>query len=117
MMELAKLYTDMMQNFRETLQPGISEREMIAHVYSRVVGQGAEGLLQINVCSGENMNPWRRWPTERRFQDGDMVGMDIHVYWLGGYIFFDERATISAARRRRPSTSTSTSAPMITTTR
>jgi len=89
--ELAKLYGSIMRAFRDEMAPGMSEEEMISLISARVVELGAEGLLQINVCSGENMNPWRRWPTERRFQDGDLVGLDLHVYGPGGYIFDSSR--------------------------
>src|SRR5712692_2975088 len=71
---------------------------MIRLVYSRMVEMGAEGLLQINVCSGENMNPWRRWPTARRFQDGDLVGMDLHVYGPGGYVFDSSRTYLCGSK-------------------
>jgi Xaa-Pro aminopeptidase len=96
--QMGKLYSDIMRDFQETLRPGMTELEMIAHVYSRVVSLGAEGLLQINVCSGENMNPWRRWPTARQFADGDMVGMDIHVYGPGGYIYDSARSYLCGTK-------------------
>ena len=35
-------------------------------------------MAQLNVCSGDNMNPWRRWPTQRALQDGEFVGIDLH---------------------------------------
>jgi Xaa-Pro aminopeptidase len=76
-----------MRQFRDEMKPGMTERQMISYIYSEVVAMGGEGLLQINVCSGENTWPWKRWPTERRFQDGDLVGMDLHVYGPGGYVY------------------------------
>ncbi len=59
---------------------------------------GAEGLLQINVCTGENMNPWRRWPTERKLEDGDLAGLDLHVYGPGGYIFDSSRTYLCGTK-------------------
>lgn len=96
--ELGKLYTEIMRFFRDSLAPGITEQEMVSLTYSKVVSLGAEGLLQINVCSAENANPWRRWPTERRFQDGDLVGIDLHVYGPGGYIFDSARTYLCGDR-------------------
>ena len=61
------------------MKPGMTEGDMIGLVTSEIFRLGAEGLLQINVCSGENMNPWRRWPTQRQFQDGDLIGMDQKI--------------------------------------
>ena len=89
--EMGKIYGSIMRYLQNELEPGVSEQEMLRRVYSQVVLMGAEGLLQINVCSGENMNPWRRWPTERRFLDGDLVGMDLHIYGPGGYIYDSAR--------------------------
>jgi Xaa-Pro aminopeptidase len=85
--QTGKIYDRVMRQFRDELQPGVSERQMVNFIHSQVVAMGGEGLLQINVCGGENTWPWRRWPTERRFQRGDLVGMDLHVHGPGGYVF------------------------------
>ncbi|MBM2811904.1 MAG: peptidase [Chloroflexi bacterium] len=85
--QTGKIYDRIMRQFRDEMKPGISEREMISYIYGQVVSMGGEGLLQINVCSGPNTWPWLRWPTERRFENGDLVGMDLHVYGPGGYVF------------------------------
>jgi len=89
--QMGKVYGAIMRYLQSELEPGISEQEMLRRVYSQVVLLGADGLLQINVCSGANMNPWRRWPTERRFSNGDLVGMDLHIYGPGGYIYDSAR--------------------------
>jgi len=41
---------------------------------------------------------WRRWPTGRRFQDGDLVGLDLHVYGPGGYIFDSARTFLCGTK-------------------
>jgi Xaa-Pro aminopeptidase len=96
--ETAKLQSAIMRVFRDELKPGINEREMINLISGRLIGLGAEGILQINICSGENMNPWRRWPTSRKFQDGDFVGMDLHTYGPGGYIFDASRTYLCGTK-------------------
>jgi len=96
--EMGKIYGSIMRYLQSELEPGVSEEEMLRRVYSQVVLLGAEGLLQINVCSGENMNPWRRWPTARRFSDGDLVGMDLHIYGPGGYIFDSGRTYLCGSK-------------------
>lgn len=96
--EVAKIYGSIMRTFRDELTPGISEEELISLITSRVVEMGAEGLLQINVCTGENMNPWRRWPTERQLKDGDLAGLDLHVYGPGGYIFDSSRTYLCGTK-------------------
>jgi Xaa-Pro aminopeptidase len=89
--QTAKIYDRAMRQFRDATQPGVTEQQMVNYIYSQVVSMGGEGLLQINVCSGENTWPWRRWPTERQFQSGDLVGMDLHVHGPGGYVFDSSR--------------------------
>ncbi|GEM_PF-709095 len=96
--EMGKLYDRIMSKFRDDIAPGISEREMISRVYSNVVSMGGEGLLQINVCAGEDTWPWRRWPTNKRFEDGDLVGMDLHVYGPGGYIYDSSRTYLCGSK-------------------
>jgi len=96
--EVAKLYSSIMRTFRDELAPGGSEEELISLIYSRVIELGAEGLLQINVCTGENMNPWRRWPTERKLKDGDLAGLDLHVYGPCGYIFDSSRTYLCGTK-------------------
>lgn len=96
--EIAKLYSSIMRTFRDEMKPGMSEDEMIRLIFSRAIQLGGEDLLQINVCSGENMNPWRRWPTERKFQDGDLVGLDLHVYGPCGYIYDSSRTFLCGTR-------------------
>ncbi len=96
--EVAKLYSSIMRTFRDELAAGVSEEELISLIFSRVVEMGAEGLLQINVCTGENMNPWRRWPTERKLKDGDLAGLDLHVYGPCGYIFDSSRTYLCGTK-------------------
>lgn len=96
--EMGKIYGSIMRYLQSELEPGVSEEEILRRVYSQVVLLGAEGLLQINVCSGENMNPWRRWPTARRFSDGDLVGMDLHIYGPGGYIYDSARTYLCGSK-------------------
>lgn len=96
--EMGKLYAEIMRFFRDNTTPGRTEQELVSLVTSYVFSMGAEGLLQINVCSGENMNPWRRWPTTRQVQDGDLVGMDLHVYGPGGYIFDSGRTYLCGSK-------------------
>ncbi len=96
--EMGKIYGSIMRYLKSELEPGVSEEEMLRKVYSQVVLLGADGLLQINVCSGENMNLWRRWPTARRFSDGDLVGMDLHIYGPGGYIFDSARTYLCGSK-------------------
>ncbi len=95
--EMGKLYGAIMRLFQQELEPGMSEREMVGRVRSHVARLGGETLRQINVCGAENTWPWRRWATDRRFEHGDLVGMDLHVAGPGGYIFDASRTYLCGA--------------------
>jgi Xaa-Pro aminopeptidase len=70
--------------FRQAIRPGISENELAGVVVSSWYEAGGEEVAQLNVCAGENMNPWRRWPTQRTVRDGEFVGVDLHGYGFHG---------------------------------
>jgi len=70
--------------FRDAIRPGISENELASIVVSAWYEAGGEDIAQLNVCAGENMNPWRRWPTQRMIKDGEFVGIDLHGRSVNG---------------------------------
>lgn len=96
--EMGKVHSALMRFFWEELNPGVDEHELCRRVYSRAVELGADDLLQINVCGGENTWPWRRWPTARQVQDGDLVGMDLHTHGPGGYVYDACRTYLCGSR-------------------
>lgn len=76
--EIGQQYGQTMSAFRDALRPGITERELAALVTSTWCDVGGEDIAQLNICAGENMNPWRRWPVERAVEAGEFVGIDLH---------------------------------------
>ncbi|HEX9880222.1 MAG TPA: Xaa-Pro peptidase family protein [Candidatus Binatia bacterium] len=77
-------YRDIMEGFRKAVRPGVPETELAAVVHYEAVKKGAEEIFQLNVCAGENMNPWRRWPSEREVEAEEFVGIDLHLIGPGG---------------------------------
>ncbi|MBM2813223.1 MAG: aminopeptidase family protein [Chloroflexi bacterium] len=75
---IGEQYARTMQVSRESIHPGVTENQLSATVTAAWYDTGGEGLLQINVCAGEDMNPWRRWPSQRAIADGEFVGIDLH---------------------------------------
>jgi Xaa-Pro aminopeptidase len=75
---IGKQYAHTLEAFRAAIRPGISENELASVVANGWYEAGGQDVAQLNVCSGENMNPWRRWPTQRQLQEGDFVGVDLH---------------------------------------
>ncbi|HZT08996.1 MAG TPA: M24 family metallopeptidase [Chloroflexota bacterium] len=77
-------YVTTFNSFRNAIRPGVTER-MLAHVVTSTWEElEGEDIAQLNVCAGENMNPWSRWPTNRVLKDGDFVGIDLHARGPGG---------------------------------
>src|SRR5579862_7770387 len=76
--ELGSQYSETVSAFRAAIRPGISENELAAVVVSAFYAAGGEEVSQLNVCSADNMNPWRRWPTQRQLEEGEFVGIDLH---------------------------------------
>ena len=70
--------------FRDALRPGVTENELAGLVVTAWHEAGGEDIAQLNICAGENMNPWSRWPTGRPVKDGEFVGIDIHGRGPGG---------------------------------
>jgi Xaa-Pro aminopeptidase len=81
---MGKQYAHAVGAFRDALRPGISENELAGVVVSAWYEAGGEEIAQLNVCAGENMNPWRRWPTQRVVRDNEFVGVDLHGFGFQG---------------------------------
>lgn len=81
---ISEQYAHTINAFRNAIRPGISENELAAVVVSAWYEAGGEDIAQLNVCAGENMNPWRRWPSQRTLKSGELVGIDLHGRGLNG---------------------------------
>jgi Xaa-Pro aminopeptidase len=81
---IGQQYAHTVRAFRDALRPGITENELAEVVVSAWYEAGGEEVSQLNVCAGENMNPWRRWPTQRPLQEGEFAGIDLHGRAAGG---------------------------------
>ncbi len=81
---IGKQHVRTFEAFRDAIKPGLSELDLAGLVTSTWNDVGGEDIAQLNVCSQENMNPWRRWPTERVLARGELVGIDLHGRGVGG---------------------------------
>jgi Xaa-Pro aminopeptidase len=104
-------YQATFQAFADAVRPGISEIELSAITEAAWREAEGEEVCQINVCTGSNMNPWRRWPTSRKLEEGEFVGLDFHgrgfaglrgdgseTYWVGGTPSNEQRDLYRRAR-------------------
>jgi len=76
---LAEQYEATFRAFRDAVRPGITESQLAEVAVAAWQEVGGDEVSQINVCAGENMNPWSRWPTDRPLRSGEFVGMDFHA--------------------------------------
>ncbi len=81
---IGEQYAHTMTAFRQALRPGVTENQLASVVVSAWYDAGGEDIAQLNVCAGENMNPWRRWPSQRPVVDGEFVGIDLHGRGIHG---------------------------------
>jgi Xaa-Pro aminopeptidase len=81
---IGEQYAHTFTAFRDAIRPAISENELAAVVTSAWYEAGGEDIAQLNICAGENMNPWRRWPTQRALKAGELVGVDLHGRGISG---------------------------------
>ncbi|MPZ13701.1 MAG: M24 family metallopeptidase [Chloroflexi bacterium] len=75
---IARQYVTALSAFRDAARPGATEQDLAAVATVAWLQSGGEDIAQMNVCAGENMNPWRRWPTDHQLREGEFVGIDLH---------------------------------------
>ena len=79
-----RLVMEMLTAFEAAIDPGISERELLAVLAGVMLRGGGEYLATTTVCSGPNTNPWRAEVTDRRLESGDLVFVDTDTVGIGG---------------------------------
>jgi Xaa-Pro aminopeptidase len=75
---IGRQYEHTFNTFRAAVKPGISEKELADLTSAAWLDADGEEVSQINVCAGEDMNPWRRWATDRQLRADEFVGLDFH---------------------------------------
>jgi Xaa-Pro dipeptidase len=79
-----RLLLEMLSAFERAIDPGISERELLAVLAAVMLRGGGEYLATTTVCSGRNTNPWRAEATDRRLGPGDLVFVDTDTVGIEG---------------------------------
>jgi Xaa-Pro aminopeptidase len=83
----APLIYEMLETVEEAIEPGISERELLAEMARTMLRGGGEYLATNTICSGPNTNPWRAEATDRRIAPGDLVFVDTDTVGIEGCFF------------------------------
>ena len=83
---MSRLYVSVMKAFRDSIQPGMNEHELGSIAAMTWFKLGGEDIEDLEVCAGERINPWHRWPTERTVQNDEFIAIDFHGRGFGGLI-------------------------------
>jgi Xaa-Pro dipeptidase len=78
------LVMDMLAAFEEAIEPGVSERDLLAVLTATMIRGGGEYLATTTVCSGPNTNPWRAEATDRLVGSGELVFVDTDTVGIEG---------------------------------
>jgi Xaa-Pro aminopeptidase len=90
----APLLMEMLATVEGTIEPGVSEREVLAEMARVMLRGGGEYLATNCLCSGENTNPWRSEATDRRIRSGDLVFVDTDTVGIEGCFFCVSRTFV-----------------------
>ncbi|HSL12383.1 MAG TPA: Xaa-Pro peptidase family protein [Actinomycetota bacterium] len=90
----ADIVMEMLTAFEETLEPGVTERDLVATLAGTMLRRGGEYLATNTVCSGPNTNPWRAEATDRSIDAGDLVFVDTDAVGVEGYFYCVSRAFV-----------------------
>jgi Xaa-Pro dipeptidase len=79
-----ELVMEMLNAFQRAIEPGVTERDLLAVLAGAMIRGGGEYLATTTVCSGPNTNPWRAEATDRRIRSGDLVFVDTDTVGIEG---------------------------------
>jgi Xaa-Pro dipeptidase len=82
-----EIVVEMLAALEAAIEPGVSERALLATMADAGIRRGIEHLATNTVCSGTNANPWRAEATARQMQDGEIVFVDTDTVGVGGAFF------------------------------
>ena len=70
---------------RENLHPGVTERELWAHLAFENAAQGGHWFEYAILVSGGRTNPWGRECSDKVIESGELVGVDTGMIGPHGY--------------------------------
>ncbi|HZB01194.1 MAG TPA: Xaa-Pro peptidase family protein [Actinomycetota bacterium] len=94
-----ELVMEMLGALERAIEPGVTERELLAVLARTMIRGGGEYLATTTVCSGPNTNPWRAEATDRNVDSGDLVFVDTDTVGIEG-MFSCVSRTFLAGRGR-----------------
>jgi Xaa-Pro aminopeptidase len=75
-----------MRDMEAAIRPGISENELLAIFWHRILALGGEHCFTRLIVSGPKTNPWFHEADDRRVETGDLVAIDTDAIGPEGYV-------------------------------
>lgn len=73
-------------DMEQAIRPGISENELLAIFWHRMLAMGGEHCFTRMVVSGHKTNPWLQEAGSKRVRPGDLVAIDTDMIGPEGYV-------------------------------
>jgi Xaa-Pro aminopeptidase len=89
-------------DMRAAMQPGITERELWAHLHHANIASGGEWLETRLLTSGHRTNPWYQECSDKVIDNGDLVAFDTDLIGVGGYSVDMSRTWVAGDRAPSP---------------
>ena len=90
MREGGKILAGLFEDLKARVKPGVTEKEINAWVEQEIVRRGAEATYKTSevnfpavICISTNDKIVHSIPTDRAFEDGDVVGFDLVITYKG----------------------------------
>jgi Xaa-Pro aminopeptidase len=74
-----------LQELESAIRPGVSENELLAVFWHRILAQGGEHCFTRLLVSGRKTNPWFHEADGKRVEPGDLVAIDTDAIGPEGY--------------------------------
>ena len=74
-----------MYDFEQAIRPGVTENELLAIFWHRMLAMGGEWCFCRLIASGHKTNPWFQEAGHKMVRPGDLVGIDTDMIGPEGY--------------------------------
>jgi Xaa-Pro aminopeptidase len=73
-------------DMERAIRPGVTENELLATFWHRVLADGGEHCFTRLIVSGPKTNPWFHEADDRQVEEGDLVAIDTDMIGPEGYV-------------------------------
>ena len=81
-----KVVESALREMESSIRPGITENELLAIFWHRILAQGGEHCFTRLLVSGQKTNPWLHEADDKRVEPSDLVAIDTDAIGPEGYV-------------------------------